>query len=155
VVQAVKFFVLCEGWGVASTAFGRISFSVYLLQFVMFKPKRKFLLWFFMVGQAVVNALTIILIYVQCGTQAAALWDPSIKANCWSPVVQRDFGFFQCGMSPRAAICISRANQPTMSAYNSLTDLFLTVLPTTIVWNLPISWRKKLGVSVLLGVSVV
>jgi hypothetical protein len=101
--QAVKFFFLYEGWGIASTAFGRISFSVFLLQFVIFNRKRKFLLYSFIVGQAIVNALTIILIYVQCGTQLAALWDKSIKANCWSPLVQRDFGFFQCGMSPRAA----------------------------------------------------
>jgi hypothetical protein len=42
-----------------------------------------------------------------------------------------------------------------MPAYNSLTDLFLTVLPATIVWKLAMSWRKKLGLSVLLGVSVV
>ncbi|KAK4031322.1 hypothetical protein C8A01DRAFT_21439 [Parachaetomium inaequale] len=136
VMHAAKFFILFEGWSVASTAFGRISFSVYLLQIVVINRMRKFLLYSFIAGQAIVNGLTIILIYVQCGTQPAAMWDPSIEADCWSPRVQRDFGFFQC-------------------SYNSLTDLFLTIFPIIIVWNLQLSWYKKLGISVLLGVSVV
>jgi peptidoglycan/LPS O-acetylase OafA/YrhL len=47
VMHTAKFFILGEGWSVASTAFGRISFSVYLLQFVVINRMRQFLLYSF------------------------------------------------------------------------------------------------------------
>ena len=106
VVNTTKFFVLCEGWAIASTASGRISFAVYLLQFILFQRTRRFLLYFFIGSQAFVNTLTIVLIYAQCGAYPEALWDRSINATCWSHIVQRDFGYFQCSESPQTAVCI-------------------------------------------------
>jgi hypothetical protein len=41
-----------------------------------------------------------------------------------------------------------------MSAWNSFTDIFLTILPMTIVWDLKLDRIQKLGVSVLLGLSL-
>ncbi|KAK4033409.1 hypothetical protein C8A01DRAFT_19637 [Parachaetomium inaequale] len=134
VVNAMKFVVICQVFGIASPTFGRISFSIYLLRFVMFERKRRMLLHFCIWSQVVVNVLTAVIIYVQCGRYPSALWDRSIKATCWSPVVQRDFGFFQ-------------------RSWNSFTDLYLTIMPATIVYNLQISRAKKLGVSLLLGAS--
>jgi hypothetical protein len=40
------------------------------------------------------------------------------------------------------------------SAWNSLTDLFLTILPLTIIWVLKLDRIQKLGVSILLGLSL-
>jgi hypothetical protein len=149
----MKFVVLCQGWGITSAAVGRVSFSVYLLQFVFLWRIRRILLHFFIWSQVLLNALTIVLIYAQCGPHPEALWDPSIDATCWSPLVQRDFGFFQC--SGHSAPTLPTVYLVlTILGWNSLTDLFLTILPTTIIWNLHLSRIKKLGISVLLGVSV-
>ena len=41
----------------------------------------------------------------------------------------------------------------TILGWNSLTDLYLTIMPATIVYNLRMSRAKKFGVSLLLGVS--
>jgi len=95
----MKFVTLCQGWGVASAMFGRIAFCLYLLQFAGTSRIHKMVLYVLIGSQAFVNMLTIILIYVQCGAQVEALWDHSIAATCWSPLVQRDFGFFQSGES--------------------------------------------------------
>ncbi|KAF8854037.1 hypothetical protein BDZ45DRAFT_628217 [Acephala macrosclerotiorum] len=134
-LNSMKFVILCQGWGIASVSFGRISFCLYLLQFIGSSRTRKWLLYFFVGTQVLFNALTIILLYAQCGNHAEALWNPNLGVKCWSPLVQRDFGFFQ-------------------SAWNSLTDLFLTILPATIVWNLNLGRMQKLGVFMLLGLSL-
>jgi hypothetical protein len=39
-------------------------------------------------------------------------------------------------------------------AWNSLTDLFLTALPVTIIWNLNLDRVQKLGISILLSLSL-
>jgi hypothetical protein len=102
-IQSVKFLYYGQGWGVASTMFGRISFCYFLLKFVSTHHLRRLLLWFFVWSQAIIGPLTIILIYVQCGTHLHSLWDHSDDEKCWSPNVQRDFGFFQSGkVSPIA-----------------------------------------------------
>lgn len=102
-IQSVKFLYYCQGWGVASVMFGRLSFCCFLLKFVSTYRLRRLLLWFFIWSQVIVGPLTIILIYVQCGTHLHSLWDHSDDEKCWSPDVQRDFGFFQSGrVSPMA-----------------------------------------------------
>jgi hypothetical protein len=151
VVNTMKFVVICQAFGIASPAFGRISFSIYLLQFVIFERKRRLLLQFCIGTQVLVNVLTMVLIFVSCGRHPAAMWDPSIKANCWSPIFQRDFGFFQCSEScSQTRLCVPA---DTVLGWNSLTDLYLTIMPATIVYHLQMRRAKKLGVSLLLGVS--
>ncbi|KAF2246309.1 hypothetical protein BU26DRAFT_461975 [Trematosphaeria pertusa] len=134
--QTMKFIFLCQGWGVASPMFGRISICLLLLNFVVSNLRLKWFLWFLVITQAVVNILTIVLIYVQCGSHVSALWDPEVDAKCWSPLVQRNFGFFQC-------------------AWNSFTDLAFTVLPTIMLRGIKLPWAKKVGVIFLLSLSVI
>ena len=81
----MKFVVISQARGIASPAFGRMPFSIHLLQFVLFKRRRRFLLHFCISSQALANALTIVLVYVQCGSHPVAMCDPSINANCRSP----------------------------------------------------------------------
>ena len=99
-LNSMKFITLCQGWGIASASFGRISFCLYLLQFVGSSQTRKWLIYFFVGTQAFINAFTIIQIYVQCGSHIEALWNPNLGVKCWNPLIQRDIGFFQSGKSP-------------------------------------------------------
>lgn len=149
----MKFIFLCQGWGVASPMFGRISICLLLLNFVVSNLRLKWFLWFLVITQAVVNILTIVLIYVQCGSHVSALWDPEVDAKCWSPLVQRNFGFFQCGN----VLSILKCQSPcllTFTAWNSFTDLAFTVLPTIMLRGIKLPWAKKVGVIFLLSLSV-
>jgi hypothetical protein len=89
--------------------FGRISFAVTLLNLVGTSKLKKNLLWAAIVTQVLAGVSTVILIYVQCGTKIAALWDPAVRAhaNCWSPDVQTFYGFFQSCMCHPVAQTIS------------------------------------------------
>jgi hypothetical protein len=149
----MKALSLCQGWGIASAMLGRIAFCFYLLQFIATTHRFHAAILYFLIGsQALVNALCIILIYAQCGSQVAALWDHGIPASCWSRLVQRDFGYFQCCMSPPKTARFSSANE--IPAVNTLADLCLTILPATLVWDMTLTRLKKLGVSILLGASL-
>ncbi|OCL04685.1 hypothetical protein AOQ84DRAFT_112580 [Glonium stellatum] len=100
-VESVKLMYYGMGWGVACTMFGRLSFCCFLVRFVSVYQLRRFLLWAFVYGQMIIGSLTIILIYVQCGSHLSALWTGDEKGeHCWVPAVQRDFGYFQSGGFP-------------------------------------------------------
>jgi len=74
-----------------------------------------------------------ILLYVQC-EDVRTLWDPTIISKCWNPIVTADLGYSQTGL-------------------NAATDLFLTCLPASMLWNLQMNLRTKVGLIVLLGLS--
>lgn len=135
---AMHWDFLAQNWGVMTPMFGRISFAVTLLNLVGTSKLKKNLLWAAIVTQVLAGVSTVILIYVQCGTKIAALWDPAVRAhaNCWSPDVQTFYGFFQ-------------------SSVNSVTDLFLTIMPTWILWNVQMKIRFKVALAILLGLSIV
>lgn len=41
-----------------------------------------------------------------------------------------------------------------LQAYFALVDLVLALLPTTLLWNLQMSWTRKIGLFILLGLGV-
>lgn len=118
-----------------SPMFGRISFCVYLLKLTGTSKAKKWFLYGLIAQHAVINILTIILIVVQC-PKFATLWDPiGTPGVCWSPSVQADFGYFQ-------------------GATNTVTDIILTVMPAILVWKLQIAPKLKIGLSIVLGLSL-
>lgn len=84
--------------------------------------------------QVLINVTCVIMIYAQCGSTVAALWGGA-EAKCLDPVVQTDYGYFQ-------------------SAFNSASDLFLTILPAVVIWSLQLRPLVKAGLSVLLCLSI-
>ena len=84
--------------------------------------------------QAVINIVCLVMIYTQCGTHVSALWGAT-TAKCLSPLVQTNFGYFQ-------------------SAFNSLSDAFLTVLPAIVILRLQVTTPVKIGLVFLLCLSV-
>jgi hypothetical protein len=103
ITTSIKYITLCQGLGIASAGFGRISFCLYLYQFVGSSQIRRALIYFFVGTQAFINTLTIVLIYVQCGSHVDALWNPNLDVKCWNPIIQRDLGFFQSGKSSNSS----------------------------------------------------
>jgi hypothetical protein len=101
------------------------------------------------------NGLTLILVYAQC-RDVRSLWDPvGHPSVCWSPLAQADFGFFQgCKFFLALLPLLNTVDGFLGVAMNAATDLFLTVLPATILWSAQINLKLKLGLGFLLGLSV-
>jgi hypothetical protein len=93
----MRFAFLLQGWGIASTMFGRTSFCVFLLHIAKIKPFVRWTLWFAITSQFLVNIAMIIVVYSQCGNHPQSLWDPSVGGKCLKPNVQTNISYFQCG----------------------------------------------------------
>lgn len=134
-IMAGKFNFVGQAFGIMAPTFGRMSFIVLLVQLFGTTKWKRWGLWALFWQSLLVNGLTLILVYAQC-PDVQSLWDPvGHPSTCWSPLVQEDFGFFQGSM-------------------NAATDLFLTILPATILWSVQIDLKLKLGLAFLLGLSV-
>jgi hypothetical protein len=79
---------------------GRVSFCVTLLYLTNTDPRmRKWPTWITIALQLVVNVVTIIVLYSQCGNQLDILWVQRKQAlfltQCWDPRIQTKYGYFQ------------------------------------------------------------
>jgi hypothetical protein len=137
IVTALKWQTIAEPLGIMSPTMGRLSFTIYMLRLVGCDKFKRYLLHFCIYFNLLVNILCIILIFVQCGPYVTAIWDTHAPgaSHCWSKQVQSRYGYFQ-------------------GACNTLIDLTLTVLPAWVVWNLKLPRNIKLGLVVLLGLSL-
>jgi hypothetical protein len=76
---------------------GRVSFMFLMLRLFGNTKARRWLLYFLMAEQLIVNLFTCITIFTQCGN-VLSLWDPvGHPSKCWSPNVQTDTGYVQGG----------------------------------------------------------
>lgn len=117
-----------------SPAFARIAFCMYMLKFIGTSKRKRNLCYFIMVSQLVINIGTMIEVLISC-EHLAQLWDFRLQGRCWSPKVQAYLGFFQ-------------------GAWNSTSDLVLTILPVMIIRNLNMELRTRIALCVVLGLSV-
>lgn len=128
---------LTEPFAVLSPMFGRWSFSEYLL-FILkgTGSKKRWCIMGVIAVQLIVNGITVIQIWAQCGKHVEALWDSDVAAHvsCQSPDVQVVIGFVQ-------------------SSFNSLCDAALTVIPVLVLWNLEISRAVKVPLGLTLTAS--
>ena len=133
-INATKWIFISQGLGVVAPMFGRLSFCLYMLQIVGHSSVwQRWSLLVMMLLQFLINTSCVIMIYAQCGTHVSALWGTEM-ATCLDPIYQTNYGYFQ-------------------SAFNSFADLYLTLLPALIIWNLEIKPLVKAGLSFLLCLS--
>lgn len=94
---------LTQTFGLAGGATGRVSFIVFIIGLLAQKSSQKIALSALVGLQVVVNALFIIIIFVQCPDHESAIWDHSGKKKCWSLHVQAYYGYFQGGKMKQSA----------------------------------------------------
>jgi hypothetical protein len=98
-------------------------------------PVRAKLLYTMVTLQLVIAFISVVLIFLQC-TPTAMLWDPfTPNGKCWEPKVFNDFNYF-------------------VSAYTTLTDIVLAVVPVSVIWKLQMPFSTKLGVCIMMGLTL-
>ncbi|KAF4547772.1 Hypothetical protein D9617_36g063100 [Elsinoe fawcettii] len=126
-------------WSFLSPMAGRISFCFFLLWVTGENPRiKRWPIYFFMVLQVIVNVASVVVMYAQCGKELDILWTLSriqeVPTSCWDPRIQTWWGYVS-------------------GSLNSLTDLFLTVLPAIVVSFSRLTWRSRIGLMALLCLS--
>ncbi|CAK4033832.1 Hypothetical predicted protein [Lecanosticta acicola] len=126
--------------GFLSPVLGRLSFCCTVLWLARTDPRMP--LWpiyFFIALQIILNALGMILFYVQCGPDLDTFWTISKELHyddyCWSPLVQTKY-------------------QYAMGAFNTLFDLFLAIVPAILIEHSRLSRKSKIGLACLLCLSL-
>lgn len=78
--------------------------------------------------------ISVVLIFVQC-KPTAALWDHSIQGDCWPESIFYDFSYW-------------------VSAYTTMTDIILAIVPISVFWKLQMPRSTKVGVCVMMGLTL-
>lgn len=132
-----------------SPAFSRIAFCMYMLKFVGTSKTKKNTFYLIIITQLIVNLGTMVEVLISC-EDFAQLWDHNLTGRCWSPRIQAYTGFFQGGM---LAYLADELVSDRHAAWNSMTDIVLTVLPILILMKLNMELRTRVALCVILGLS--
>ncbi|KAJ5653410.1 hypothetical protein N7490_000413 [Penicillium lividum] len=122
-----------EALAVMACTLGKTSFAVTLLRIVV-KRWMIVLLWFVIVTMNLVNILTAFFIFLQC-KDPRHLWNTAIPSKCWPADVFTNYSLF-------------------VGAYSGAQDFVLALLPWSIVWNLQMRKKEKMGVAFAMSLGV-
>ncbi|CAG8891153.1 unnamed protein product [Penicillium egyptiacum] len=112
---------------------GKTSFAVTLLRIVV-QGWMVIVLWFVIVTMNIVKILAALFVFLQC-KDPRHLWNPMIPSECWPSHVFTNFSLF-------------------VGAYSGAQDFVLALLPWTIVWNLQMRKKEKLGVAFAMSLGI-
>ncbi|KAF1355296.1 hypothetical protein BDV97DRAFT_395665 [Delphinella strobiligena] len=126
--------------GYLAPLFGRVSFCVYMLSTLTPNASyKRLVLIVFIVLQLVINISTVILICVRCGGDFPAIVEYYFLGEHRS-----------CLASP-----IHNYVAVFAGSFNTLTDVYLTILPSLVLWNLKKMRRNtKIGIALMFGLSI-
>lgn len=135
--QFARDLYISHALGFMAPLFGRISFCLYMLRILNTSVSIRLALRALIMLQLVVNLTTTVLVFTQCGN-FRTLW--------------------KYGLQPDVSSCIRhdvlRIVALSVVTFNALTDLYLTILPSVIVWKIQaMTACRKLGIAVVLGLS--
>ncbi|GAB7359185.1 hypothetical protein MBLNU230_g5252t1 [Neophaeotheca triangularis] len=137
---SVRWGLLCLIWGFTSPMAARVSYCITLLFLSGTDPLvKKWPTWVFIALQIIFNLGAVVICCVQCGLHLDILWKPEKMPMwdeyCWDPVVQRDYVYF-------------------LGAFNTLTDVFLAVLPAMLIIHTTWPLKTKIGLGLVLCLSI-
>ncbi|KKK14913.1 hypothetical protein AOCH_001209 [Aspergillus ochraceoroseus] len=132
-VNLARLSSISQTLAIMACAWGKTSFAVTLLRIVV-KRWMTVLLCFIIITVNVINLLAALFVFVQC-KDPRRNWDPSVKTKCWPTHVFTDYSLF-------------------VGAYSGMQDFILALLPWTIVWNLQMKKKEKIGVAIAMSLGV-
>ena len=150
-----------QPFGILCVWFGKSSVALLLLRLMENTSKwRKLFLWINIVLYFAISIASLATTYAQC-SPTRALWEPQLRktgqASCWNPKITSDIDIAQGGKLSQLSLRSKREfllTEVLYEAYGAYLDFALAFMPITIVWEMNVSLRKKLGLCCLLGLGV-
>lgn len=84
--------------------------------------------------QVLCAMISVFLVFFQCNP-TAMLWNPTLDGKCWSPDIFNGFSYW-------------------VSAYTTLTDIVLAVVPIMAFWKLHMRTSTKISVCIMMGLTM-
>ncbi|RDW78947.1 uncharacterized protein DSM5745_05799 [Aspergillus mulundensis] len=126
--------ILGYPFNIGSFSFPNISIAILINNLLDPNPLRSRLLLGMSIMQVVFAMVSIFLIFLQC-RPTSALWDHTIDATCWDERIFYDFSYW-------------------VSAYTTMTDIILAIVPIRVFWKLKMRRSTKVGVCVMMGLTL-
>ncbi|PWY85893.1 hypothetical protein BO70DRAFT_360754 [Aspergillus heteromorphus CBS 117.55] len=131
--MASKWHVLAFPFNIASFSFPNIAIAILVSRLLDPNPLRTRCLYAMVALQVVFAMVSIILLFLQC-KPTQMLWKPSIEGKCWDESVFNAYLYW-------------------VSAYTTVTDIVLAVVPISAFWNLQMRASTKWAVCVMMGLT--
>ncbi|KAI1751275.1 hypothetical protein F4782DRAFT_187969 [Xylaria castorea] len=134
--EAIKYTILAPTFSIISSTSSKISILIFLIRLMGMSAKRWhiYFLWGLCALLVTFNSIAILLIVRFCDPPQKQ-WKPWLPGKCLDPEVQQYVAFVQ-------------------SAYNALMDIIVAVFPALFISQLRITRRMKIGLSALMGGSI-
>ncbi|KAL4902914.1 hypothetical protein BDW74DRAFT_180213 [Aspergillus multicolor] len=127
--------ILGYPFNIGSFSFPNISIAILINNLLDPNPLRSRLLLGMSIMQVVFAMVSIFLIFLQC-KPTAVLWDHTLTdATCWDERIFYDFSYW-------------------VSAYTTMTDIILAVVPISVFWKLQMRPGTKIGVCIMMGLTL-
>ena len=127
-------------WGqplpIMAIATGKMSVALFELRILGPNKYRAWFLWWLIFSCPAVLGIAVIVTYAQC-TPAAALWTPALQATakCWPPARQANYAVFA-------------------GSYAAFADFALSLIPTSVVYNLQMKRGRKIALCCIMGLGI-
>lgn len=133
VLKYDTFFHMATG---ICTLVTKISISIYILRIKNSRSLR-LMLWILMILMTLATIAAIVVFSISC-IPLAALWTPSLRshAKCFPMKAIYNVAYVQ-------------------SAFTIVCDLFLTISPIVILWNVRIKTKKKVQICFLMSLGLI
>jgi len=138
--------------GVLSFVTPKLAVVALLTRIMNPSGRTKIFLWALTCVSGLFIVGCVIILYAQCDPPKA-LWDSTVEnPKCWDPTILVDYSIFAGGgLTPST---YQRDGKLIRAALSGFVDLYLAVYPATVLWKLKINIKKKIGLSVALGLGL-
>ncbi|RAO64996.1 uncharacterized protein BHQ10_001008 [Talaromyces amestolkiae] len=133
---AAKWQIIAFPFNIGSFSFPNISIAILINNILDPNKFRTIALYVMAVLQVVFAMISAVLVFVQC-KPTAILWDPRLlsEGSCWSADVFNDFTYW-------------------VSAYTTMTDIVLAIVPVTVFWKLQMRTSTKVAVCIMMSLTL-
>lgn len=125
-----------KGRGAGSFSFPNISIAILINNILDPNRFRSISLYTLAIAQVMFAMISVVLVFVQC-QPTAILWDPRLlsEGSCWNPDIFDGFTYW-------------------VSAYTTVTDIVLAVVPISVFWKLKMRTSTKVAVCIMMSLTL-
>jgi len=121
-------------FNIGSFSFPNISIAILVNHLLDPNILRRNCIYALSIIQVIFAMVSIFIVFLQC-TPTERLWNSAVAGTCWSPDVLNDFSYW-------------------LSAYTTMTDIVLAIIPISVLWKLQMRFSTKLGVCIMMGLTL-
>ena len=152
-MDAIRWVTITDPFGIMAFCIPKLAVALLLVRIMAPAQQGRWFLYSMAGGVMIAGILNCIFLFVQC-KPVTALRDPIVAATatCWKPSVLVNYGYFLGGPCPSSKLWVyyTKAN----TAYSAFCDFVLAVFPISIMWNLQMPLRRKIGICCLMGLGI-